>query len=219
MSNANYEKITILPLEGDSKGKGIPSMYNPNELSFTKSVGWSDDSVGCETDYPALQFTAGQAITLSVELFFDKYEQAGDVRDEVTRLIHLCEIQEISGSEKRPPRVQLVWGDANPLVKGKTFAGVIESAQAKYTMFLNNGTPCRASVTVSIKQADVVGTQTQTFDSEGNAKSVRTYTVNSAAELSNIPGGYQQVIKDGKDPSSISYPYQLVISDDSKSEE
>ncbi|MBQ8036155.1 MAG: hypothetical protein IJ268_04100 [Proteobacteria bacterium] len=180
--NAAMEKLAIVPIEGDNTDP-IYTMYNPKELSFTKSVGWTDDSVGCGTDFPAIYFTAGKAITLSVELFFDYYEKGGDVRGVVNQLIHLCEIQPVNGKEKRPPQVKLVWGAGSP-IGSKDFLCVVEQVVPKYTMFLSNGTPCRASVTVNLKQADVIGTQT-------NKDGSRTYgnLINiSVQQAVSIPG-------------------------------
>jgi hypothetical protein len=188
-------KITIRATEGDKTE--VPTMYNPKELSFTKSVNWSDDNVGHETNYPALAFTAGQAITLSIELFFDCYESANqDVRPKVKDCVHLCEIQDCNG-EKRPPKVQLVWADSDPIGVGN-FTGVVESAQVKYTMFTSTGIPCRASVTVSIKQADEV----KASPSNGGGQK----TLGNAAEVSNTPGAQEQLIESGKDPVTCSYP-------------
>lgn len=189
--SSSYSKVTILPLEGDAQSP-ISTMYNPKEISFTKSVGWSDDSVGCETDYPALAFTAGQAISLSIEFFFDQYEDAdSDVRPKVKSLVHLCEIQSIKDeTAKRPPRVQLVWSDADPIGVGN-FCGVVESAQAKYTMFTSSGIPCRASVTVQMKQADFVNTTGKVLNADGTSSDTHTYNNLSAmtpAEAASIDG-------------------------------
>jgi hypothetical protein len=191
----SLKKITIRATEGDKTE--VTTMYNPKELSFTKSVNWSDDNVGHETNYPALAFTAGQAITLSIELFFDCYEASNqDVRPLVKSCVHLCEIQDCNG-EKRPPKVQLVWADSDPIGVGN-FTGVVESAQVKYTMFTTTGIPCRASVTVSIKQADEV----KTGGSSGGSQK----QLNSAADAANTPGAQEQLIENGKDPVSCSYP-------------
>lgn len=190
--NAAMAKLTIIPIEGD--GSAISTMYNPKELSFTKSVGWTDDSVGCGTDFPAIYFTAGKAITFSVELFFDYYEQKGDVRGVVNQLIHLCEIQPIKGKEKRPPQVKLVWGPGAP-VGAKDFLCVVEQVVPKYTMFLSNGTPCRASVTVNLKQADVIGTQT--MNDKGELQ--REYDTDNmtVAQAADIPGMREEIEKNG----------------------
>ena len=178
-TNSSYSKVTILPIEGDAQAP-ISTMYNPKELSFTKSAGWSDDNVGIETNHPALSFTAGQAITLSIEFFFDLYEkEVKDVRPIVKSLIHLCEIQKIDGEQqKRPPRVRLVWSDADPIGVGN-FTGVVESAQAKYIMFTSAGIPCRASVVVQMKQADDIVANSKTINADGTVTEAKTYNLSS----------------------------------------
>src|SRR6266545_2892953 len=52
---------------------------------------------------------------------------------------------------KRPPPCLFLWGQNFP-----SFMGVIDSLSTKYTMFLPDGTPVRATVSVSMKQADVL---------------------------------------------------------------
>jgi hypothetical protein len=50
----------------------------------------------------------------------------------------------------------VVWGAGGPptdVLGGGPFRGVIESLQTKYTMFLPNGTPVRATCNVKIKEA------------------------------------------------------------------
>ncbi len=50
---------------------------------------------------------------------------------------------------KRPPMIAVVWGS-----KQSTFKGVVESMNVKYTMFLEDGTPRRATVSLKMKRAD-----------------------------------------------------------------
>ena len=155
-NNKKNAKICILVLDG--KKQTIEAQYNPSELSFSKSVGWTDDSQGVGTEYPPVYFTSGKPITLSIELLFYQYEQGGDVRGSINALVGLAHIDP---EVHRPPRVQLVMGsdqgDVLQLGHKKTFTGVVESANAKYTMFTSDGIPCRGSVTVQLKQADEVG--------------------------------------------------------------
>jgi len=189
----SVKKVSIVPIEGDSQNP-ITAMYNPKELSFTKSASWSADNAGAETDCPALQFTAGQAITLNIELLFDYYEENGDVRGDVQKIVHLCEVQDCEG-QKRPPRIQLVWADSNAIGIGRAFYGVVETAQAKYTMFTSEGIPCRASVTVSIKQADAI-------KGSGGASSsgtVKEYNLSgmSSASAANTPGMKEALEENG----------------------
>lgn len=147
---SELQKISINSLE---TGVKVIADFNPKELSFSKAVGWNDDKAGVGTDYPSLQFTAGQAITLSVELLFDQYETGGDVRGIVASVMSLALVDK---SLKRPPMVQLLWAGKDVLFAKGEFTGVVDSVQAKYTMFHSTGAPCRASVTIALKQADRV---------------------------------------------------------------
>jgi hypothetical protein len=70
----------------------------------------------------------------------------------VADLVKLSMVRNPDGSEeeKRPPKVGVKWADgALP-----EFLGVVESVGTKYTMFLPDGTPVRATCTVSIKEAN-----------------------------------------------------------------
>src|SRR5690606_14556302 len=50
--------------------------------------------------------------------------------------------------KKRPPTCLVTWGKGFP-----KFVGVIEQLSVKYTMFFADGTPCRATASVRLKQA------------------------------------------------------------------
>lgn len=197
--NTPITNIYIHVLEGAMKGKALSAQYNPQEISFQKSVGWEDSGKGAGTDCPSLMFTAGQAITMSLELLFDQYEAGLDIRPIVKAFVSLCMIDSIL---KRPPLVQLCGRDSNLLGIGN-FIGVIESATAKYTMFTSDGIPCRATVSINIKQADPSGSSGSSSDSqsEGDSGKVAVKASFSAAELSNTPNGLQNAVNDGKDPS------------------
>lgn len=205
--NDGLVKIAIVVIDGSSKG-AITAQFNPQELSFSKNVGWSDDNLGLGTDFPGLMFTSGQAITLSLELLFDGYETGDDIRPDVKRIVNLCHVD---ASLHRPPMVELKWGDNDVLGIGRVFRGVVDSATAKYTMFTSAGIPCRASVTVALKQADTVSYKRE--DGSGdNKKTVKEYTFTSAADLGRVPGAKDQVEKSGKDVTDPSiYPVHCSI--------
>lgn len=220
MSNNTYQKVSIRTLDLKSDQIQITTQYNPKELSFTKAVNWSDmGTVG--TDYPSISFEKGNAIDLSVELFFDYYEEQNkDVREEVRKIVQLCQIHDCKegngDTAKRPPKVELLWGDGDALGIGKKFQGVMTSAQTKYTMFTSDGIPCRASVTVTIKQADVVGYQTA--DSEG--KVTQHFRFNSAQEAAATTGGLKQLENDKVDITDPnSFPVDVEITDGADEED
>jgi hypothetical protein len=52
----------------------------------------------------------------------------------------------VDADKHRPPLVMFSWG-------GFQFKGVVESLTMRYTMFLPDGKPCRATANLSIKEA------------------------------------------------------------------
>lgn len=153
---SNFKKIAIQSLDKECPVQ-IEADFNPKELSFEKSAGWTEESGGKGLDFPNLQFTNGKAIKMSVELLFDAYEKDNkDVRPTISslmKLVHVCEALE------RPPVVQVVWNSSDVLFSGGKFFGVVESVSTKYTMFTSDGIPCRATATVSMTQAEKISNE------------------------------------------------------------
>src|SRR5262245_44255799 len=87
-------------------------------------------------------FDEGDPHRLDLTLFLDTFEQKTDVSE----LAHVLESFADEESEHRPTRVKVIFGGGLP-----AFEGVIESVGTKYTMFLENGTPVRATCRVKMK--------------------------------------------------------------------
>lgn len=68
------------------------------------------------------------------------------LRDAVARGL-LVAVESATEPPGRPPLVTFTWGGL------QVFEGVIESLNVKYTMFLPDGTPTRATVTLRMKEA------------------------------------------------------------------
>ena len=140
---------TFKPVEGNAPPFEV--QFNPKEITIDKPVPWEKGKKSTD-DSPALEFTAAEPKTLACELMFDTFEQRGDVYK--TYISRLEQLVSLDSNTKRPPMVTFVWGSKFP-----TFKGVIENMNVKYTMFLEDGTPCRATVTVKMKQADSTTTK------------------------------------------------------------
>lgn len=140
------KKLTIVSL--DSPKIRVTAQFNPKEISIDKSVPWSKHG-NAKSDAPELEFTNGENRSMSLELFFDGYEKKKSVLPDVEKLHSMSKIREgvSKESEKHPPQVLLTWGPNFP-----KFSGVIESLSTKYTMFLEDGTPVRATCTLKIKE-------------------------------------------------------------------
>ena len=144
--NAASNKIVIIGLEN---GVTVTAQYNPKEIGLDKSVPWQKGK-NSKANTPDLEFTSADGRSLSVELFFDTFEEQTDVHAKyVAKLLKLAEVMDENGSEekKRPTRVKVKWGSL------PEFQGVLESISTKYTMFLPNGTAVRATCSCKFKEA------------------------------------------------------------------
>lgn len=145
-NNAAQNKIVIVGEDGTT----VTAQYNPKEVGLDKSVPWQKGK-NSHANTPDLEFTSADGRSLSFELFFDGYEDSEDVHAKyVSKLLKLAEVMQEGGDEAkmRPPMVKVSWGTL------PEFKGVLESVSTKYTMFLPNGTPVRATCTVKVKEAD-----------------------------------------------------------------
>jgi len=142
-TDADLPKAKIRILEGARQGEEIRFRFNPNEYSVDKSMNYSEQSVAGITT-PLTQFVSGDAESLSMELFFDvtEDESTNDVRDRIERLDALLSID---GQLHAPPKCRFVWGTLE-------FKAVMESANKRFTLFQQDGTPLRARADVSFKR-------------------------------------------------------------------
>jgi nucleoid-associated protein YgaU len=134
----------------DKGGPPIPCMFNPNEYAFSKQNDWSMGKTK-GANVPKLEFGGGKPATLELELFFDTYSSKRDVRKEYTDAIwELTMIDESLKDKKnkkgRPPKVRFQWG------KAWSFEAVITSISQRFSLFLEDGTPVRATMTVTFQQ-------------------------------------------------------------------
>lgn len=134
-------KLTKAFISVDGGGE-IPVKFNPTEYNLDKSVTYSDQSLPGFTS-PVTQFSGGESETLSMELFFDAYEeQTRDVRQFTDQVRDLLQVD---GVKHAPPICRFVWG-------GLDFKAVLQSANTRFTMFLDTGVPVRARMNVTFKE-------------------------------------------------------------------
>src|SRR5262245_17210016 len=143
------QKLAIQSLEGTRIV--VTAMFNPKEVSIDKSVPWAKLPTS-NSDKPALTFWSADGSVMSFELMFDTFESATNVHTtHVVNPLKLAMVQDPAGAEdrKRPPKVAVQLGSG----KLPEFQGVIESISVKYTMFLPDGTPVRATCLLAIREA------------------------------------------------------------------
>ncbi len=186
-SRPQTKKCTLLIVDlGMMK---VEATYNPKEVSIDKSVPWNKHKTS-KGDNPILEFTDAEPKTLSVEFFFDTFEEKESVYKKYISKLELATLimQGKSEDKKRPPTCILDWGGM------PKFVGVVESLSVKYTMFFPDGTPARATAAIKMKQATRV--------TKANDKSVGYDNADgSPANQENAPEGVSSTAgSNGKSP-------------------
>jgi nucleoid-associated protein YgaU len=131
---------------GNFDHKALTVLFNPNKIAIQKSAKWGK-AAGTGRDVPNAQFAHGEPASLSLELFYDTYESRQDVQAH-TREIYALTTIENHGDLHRPPLCKLEWG----LFRFQDFQWVLQSLNQTFTLFLENGTPVRATLGCSFKQ-------------------------------------------------------------------
>jgi nucleoid-associated protein YgaU len=122
-------------------GSAFKVLFNPNTYSVGKANHIAEAAVP-GLNAPILQFVNGNARTLDMDLFFDSYEEGTDVSKETDKIYKLLMIDPDTHA---PPICQIAWGSF-------TLAAVLDHVSGKFTLFLADGTPVRATLSVSFKE-------------------------------------------------------------------
>src|SRR3954453_18037119 len=119
----------------------IPVLFNPSQYSIDASNQIAEIGVP-GSGAPVLQYVRGGGRTMTMDLFFDTYEEGIDVRLFPSQVYALLDVL---GPTHVPPVVIFTWG----LV---IFRCVVERVSGRFTMFLSEGTPVRATLSVTLKE-------------------------------------------------------------------
>ena len=137
-------KATITFLKGErAADPPLEVMFNPAEYSLELASNFSSTALP-GLNNPVLQFIHGEAQTLSMDLLFDTYTNGGGA-DVSQRTNQVAQALFIDAELHAPPPVLFVWGSFS-------FQAVVEKLSQKFTMFLEDGTPVRATLSVSFRQ-------------------------------------------------------------------
>jgi Contractile injection system tube protein/LysM domain len=118
--------------------------FNPSEYTVTKRASYAEAAIP-GLDSPIIQFSRGEARTLSIELLLDTYtyDDGGDVRTAYVQKLQSLLL--VDGELHAPPPCKVVWGSLE-------FVGLLQALSKRYVMFQDDGTPVRARVSLSFKE-------------------------------------------------------------------
>jgi hypothetical protein len=196
-------KAFITPQNGDA----VPVLFNPNQYSLDKSNKIAEIGVP-GLGSPILQFVCGNSRTLTMELFFDTYEQQADVRQYTDQVYGLLGIDR---DTHVPPVCLFTWGEF-------TFSCVLERVGGRFTLFLADGTPVRATLTVTFKEwldveVEVRANPTQSADHTTMRTVLRGDTLSGIAATEYADAGKWRAIAvaNGIDNPRLLTPGQVLV--------
>jgi nucleoid-associated protein YgaU len=131
------EKATITP----RNGQAIPVLFNPSSYTLEDSNHLAEIGIP-GLGAPIVQYVRGNTRAMSMDLLFDTYEQQEDVSRRTDAVYGLLEIDPTTHA---PPICTFAWG---PL----SFTCVLERVSGRFTLFLPDGTPVRATLGVTLKE-------------------------------------------------------------------
>ena len=157
----------------DDPSLGIVAQYNPREIAITQPIGWAvHEPVRKQTNDEMYQeFVGTKPQTVVVELLFDFESSKLTVMEQVNTLKKLAAVRDPHSIEKelcRPHFCVATWSERGPDSTGHDPDGarhgdmpalrcVIDSLATKYQMFSSTGQVMRATCTVSLREANLLG--------------------------------------------------------------
>lgn len=123
----------------------LPILFNPEKLSFNRSVTWTPSSSGFHNT-PEATWKGGGPERLSLKLFFDQSFMPLGIGLYIFLLKQL--LRRPPFIFDKPPLVKFVWGMTTSEMS------YIESLDYEYTMFTPGGKPIQAEVTLKLVEQD-----------------------------------------------------------------
>lgn len=176
-------------LEIEGKSDTLPCMFNPAEISVSRSNSWTGESLAGQ-GVPKLRYTGASSGTLSLNLTFDTTDTGDPVTNYTGKVLALMDVDpSLPGSDEqsnngRPPYVVFHWGNVH------SFKAVVSSLNLQFTYFSSTGVPLRAKVSLSLTQfeeSQAFGPQNPT---SGTPNPHRVHRVQPGETLDRISAKY-----------------------------
>ena len=140
-------ELAKLTIKAES-GEKIEALFNPEKLVLNRAVLWEEQAAKGR-DVPELQYKRAQPRTFNLELMFDTYDSPKAEKKDVRKVYtdKLLNLTLVDSKLDRPPHCTLSWGQF-----GEIFKGVLEKLDQQFTLFMEDGTPVRATCTCVFKE-------------------------------------------------------------------
>jgi hypothetical protein len=152
LTGGQLEKAILRVVDGDPETRELRFMYNPAELSTSKSANWNRPQQQGARSSGRPQFTGAGPQTVQMEIWFDAWDAAdADVTRSVMTLFEWTRPtpQSVQRRLPRPPVLGFEWGSNRILADLHVF---LKTVSAKYVLFQPDGTPIRASASITLEE-------------------------------------------------------------------
>jgi nucleoid-associated protein YgaU len=143
-------KASLKEVDGS---KELTFRFNPKEYSTSKSATWTRPTNKAAKHATAPEFGGVQPQTVTMELFFDDWENPSkNLVEDIETLRGWTEPTDESIKQHKKPQPQILkfqWGANQSL---SLLHVLLKSVSVKYTMFKSDGTPIRATANISMEE-------------------------------------------------------------------
>lgn len=147
--STNLVKAKLIALEGAAPD--IEFMFNPTQLDFSRQFTVNKEGAArTDKGLPKVSFAYPEPCSLTISnIILDTYEAGTNVLTHIKNFEKAVSFAQAgSGAKKRPPVYIFTWGAQQYL---RCF---VKSLNYSLTMFLPDGTPVRAKVSLNLEEID-----------------------------------------------------------------
>ncbi len=139
------------PADGGEAVGELQFMYNPAEITTSKAANWNRPPARGARSASKPEYHGAGPQLFQMEVWFDAWDDAdADVTRSVKALLNWTKPTKASMDKvPQPPILTVEWGASQVFQDYRCF---LKSVSAKYVLFKPDGTPIRASCTISLEE-------------------------------------------------------------------
>jgi len=141
-------KASLVPVDGSGE---LAFRFRPKEYSISKSATWNRPTTKGAKKAARPEFAGSNPRSVQMEVFFDDWEGNGNLVKDIEQLLDWMTPTDksIETNVPEPKTLKFQWGGNGPLAG---FKGYLKSCNAKFTLFKPDGTPIRATATITLEE-------------------------------------------------------------------
>ena len=178
--NKAYLSLIQPNSSGASELGKVTFAYNPKELSYSKAAQWQRKPAKGAKKASMPEFQGPSPMSLTVEVFLDGYEAGRDVSADIETLQACCRPLDASIQSKKPSPPWVIFGWGSKVI----MTAIVKSVAVKCTMFDTDGTPLRATCTVTMEE--VVPDSASQNPTSGGLHTVRSHQLVEGDSLATV---------------------------------